>query len=155
MFRVPPTIQALLRLPGVPTLTAPLVVAMAAGLAGCANGASPSNNSPVSLQGVWEVSALTGQSLAGQTMQIDADGGVSGFAGCNRYVSSIQRGAAGQVSFAPGAATKMACLDGGAMRSEAAFLAMLGEVRSVREQGAGLVLLDGEGRVLAELLATE
>ena len=155
MFRVPPSLHAFLRLPGMPSLAAPVIVALAAGLSACANGNPTQAGTSASPEGHWQVLSIDGRAAVGQTMQIDADGQVSGHAGCNRYVSSVQRSGPGQLGFAPAAATKMACMEEGKMQSESSFLRMLDAVRAFRVTGNGMVLLDEAGQVLAELSAID
>lgn len=155
MTRALRSIQTIVRLPGIPSLAAPLLLAVLAGLSACAGGGQAQAGSSGSLEGHWQLLSIDGRAAAGQTMRIDAEGHVSGFAGCNRYVSSARLDGPGRVSFTPGAATKMACLEEGKMQSEAAFLGMLGAVRGFRVQGTGLVLLDASGVVLAQLAAQE
>lgn len=153
MTRVLRPFDTFLRLPGMPAVAAPLLLAVVAGLTACAGGGRAQAGSSDGFQGNWQLVSIQGRAAAGQTMQIDTEGRVSGFAGCNRYVSNAQSEGGGRVSFAPGAATKMACLEEGAMQSEAAFLGMLGAVRGFRMRDAELLLLDESGAVLAQLTA--
>lgn len=155
MNRFPPPLRALLRLPGMPTVAAPLIVALAAGLGACAGSSPAYSGPPRTLEGQWQVARLDGRVAAGQTLDIDAEGRVSGHAGCNRYVSSIDLRRDGALTFTPAAATKMACVDEGKMAAEVAFLRMLDAVRSVRSRGTSLLLLDEADQVIAELTAQE
>lgn len=155
MKRIPDPLRALLRLPGLPGVAAPLVAALATGLSACASSPPAYSSTPRSIEGQWQVVRIDGQPAAGQTMTVDADGRVSGHAGCNRYVSTIEQGGNGTLRFTPAAGTKMACVDDGKMASEVAFMRMLDEVRSVRGRGTALLLLDEAGQIIAELTAAK
>lgn len=152
MFRLPHALQAFLRLLGLPLLAAPLALAIATGLSACSSG-TPRGSQP--LQGEWRLVRLWEHDAAAQTLQVEADGTVSGHAGCNRFRTRLVTDGPGQLRFEPAAATKMACLEPGRMESETAFLRMLGEVRAYRVDGTRLVLVDGAGLVVAEFSSAE
>jgi heat shock protein HslJ len=72
---------------------------------------------------------------------------VTGSGGCNRFSGGYEAGK-GTLRVGPLAATKMAC---GSMDTEDAFFRALDETRRYRVKGRVLELLDGNGKVLAEL----
>ncbi len=101
------------------------------------------------LDSAWELTAIDGRPLSAgpaPTLAIDAEGGVSGDAGCNRYFGSAEIDA-GAVAFSGLGATKRACAEAPRMAQEARFLEALGEIAAYRDAGGGrLVLLTADGR---------
>lgn len=121
-------------------------------LAAC-SGAEVKSEPP---HGNWALSSLGGSARSGATLAFMDGDRVAGRGGCNRYSSTVQAGAAGELAFAPVAATKMACLEGDAMQLEADFFAMLAATRGYRhEPGRRLQLLGADGAVLAEFSPAE
>jgi heat shock protein HslJ len=73
----------------------------------------------------------------------------AGFAGCNRFFATAERGEGGALRLSNIGATRMYCE--GRMDSEARYLAALAEVAAARrdaEEEDELLLLDAQGRVL-------
>ena len=97
----------------------------------------------------WELTAIDGQPVAAgpaPTLAIDAEGRVSGDAGCNRYFGSVEVDD-GAATFAGLGATRRACADAARMTQETRFLEALGETAAYRAAGSGrLVLLSADGR---------
>lgn len=79
------------------------------------------------------------------------DGRMHGFAGCNRMMGGYEL-QGNSLRFKGVAVTMMACPTG--MDTEAAFTRALERVAAYRLDVASLTLLDGEGKVLAQLEAT-
>lgn len=111
-------------------------------LAGCAA-------SPAGLTGTqWRMS---GAGERPPTIAFDADG-AGGFSGCNHWFGNVQ--ASGEaLHFTNVGGTEMAC-DEPAMSTEQRFYAMLGRVRSHRNEGGSLILLDAGGAELARFART-
>ena len=85
------------------------------------------------------------------TLQIAADGSVSGRGGCNRYAGRAT--ITGEtIAFGPLASTRMACAEA-LMNQETKFHDALARVASFRLEAAGnkLVLLDASGEPLVRL----
>lgn len=119
-------------------------------LAACGIAAPDAHEPRVALlDSAWELTAIDGRPVAAgpaPTLAIDAAGGVSGDAGCNRYFGSaeVDDGAA---AFASLGATRRACADAERMAQETRFLEALGTVAAYRAAGDGrLVLLSADGR---------
>ena len=81
----------------------------------------------------------------GQTLRL-ANGHLSGYSGCNRYVGGYTLDA-DRLTVGPIATTRMAC-EPEAMEAEAAFLAALGAATRLVVSEAELVLSDEGGREL-------
>lgn len=75
---------------------------------------------------------------------------VVGFSGCNRLTGSYKLEGK-ELSFGPTAGTKMACAEG--MEIEKTFTQALPRVKAFKIAGQSLTLLDGAGKVLAQLEA--
>lgn len=109
---------------------------------------SPDSMPATLLDSSWELTSIDEQPLAAgpaPTLSIDAEGRVSGDAGCNRYFGSaeVQNGAA---TFSGLGATRRACADAARMEQETRFLEALGTVTAFREAANGrLVLLSADG----------
>jgi putative lipoprotein len=106
---------------------------------------------PGTTQGAWVAEEIAGAAVAGgaATLEIGADGAVSGSGGCNRYRGRAEI-AAGTIAFSPLAATRMAC-PGAAMEQEGRFLAALAAARRFRIEDGRLVLSGEDGAVVARL----
>ena len=123
---------------------APLLLAL---VATCGT-VAPDPRPTALLDGRWELTAIDGEPLAAgpaPTLSIDAEGRVSGDAGCNRYFGSVelQNGAA---RFSGIGATRRACADAARMAQEARFLEALGTITAFREAPNGrLALLSADG----------
>lgn len=116
--------------------------------------AAPESPSPV---GEWLAEDILGGGVidnAQTTLQVAADGSVSGNGGCNRFSgkATIDGDA---ITFGPLASTRMACAEA-LMNQEQKFHDALARVAAFRvEPDTGkLVLLDGEGGELVRLAAT-
>ncbi|WP_458760200.1 META domain-containing protein [Afipia sp. TerB] len=118
---------------------AALVVGMLALPAG-ANAAPP--------HGSWLAEDINGGGVIDRlqtTLQLGADGKVTGTGGCNRYMGrAILKGDA--ITFGPMAGTRMACPPA-VMDQENKFHAALETVRSWRIEQGRLLLLDSSGNV--------
>ncbi len=78
------------------------------------------------------------------TLEIAADGAVSGSAGCNRFTGKATLGE-GTIAFGPLASTMMACVEpAGAMEQETAYLAALESATTWQVDGAKLTLRNGD-----------
>jgi heat shock protein HslJ len=107
---------------------------------------------PGSAQGAWVAVEIGGAAVAegvASTLEIGADGAVSGSGGCNRYRGRAEI-AAGTITFSPLAATRMAC-PGAAMAQEQRFFAALAAARRFRVDAGRIVLLAEDGSMLALL----
>nr|WP_272213693.1 META domain-containing protein [Marinicella sp. W31]MDC2879647.1 META domain-containing protein [Marinicella sp. W31] len=96
----------------------------------------------------WSVSAIGSETLAepgSVTIEISADGRISGSAGCNRYMGAIRLGGEGGLEIGPLAATTMAC-DAPLVQLERQFFAAIGTVDSfdIGDDGKLLLTADGE-----------
>lgn len=106
---------------------------------------------PATPAGKWLAEDIEGRGVidrAQTTLEIRADGIVTGTGGCNRYAGSANVGG-DAITFLPMASTRMAC-SASAMNQEARFHATLGKVRSWRIDPAQrkLLLLDRWGSEL-------
>lgn len=105
---------------------------------------------PASPKGSWgavEVGGTPADPGVSSTLEIAADGAVSGSGGCNRYRGRAEIGQ-GSIAFSPLAATRMAC-PGPAMEQEQRLFAALGAARRFRVEGATLVLIGEDGAAVA------
>jgi heat shock protein HslJ len=81
------------------------------------------------------------------------DGHLTGSAGCNRYSAPYTRDG-DRIAIGPVISTRMFCAaPAGVMEQEAAYLAALERAASVREDDAGLTLLDADRRELVAFTA--
>jgi len=96
----------------------------------------------------WGFAEETGRSA--RFVQFRADGVVGGSSGCNRFTGTYNH-KDDELTFGPLASTRMACPPE-VMEGEQQFLTMLGYVRSAEASHLKLVLRDGNGEVLAELV---
>lgn len=132
-------------------LLAPLLAVLAAclGPAGGSGGGS--------VVGSWELEHLGDARVIDGThvtMTLDAEGGVSGSAGVNRYFGRYERGEGDAISFSGMGSTRMFRNEPeGVMQQETDYLAALGEVDGATVEDGRLRLLRG-GRVLVEMAAT-
>jgi heat shock protein HslJ len=84
------------------------------------------------------------------TLAFDAEGRVSGGAGCNRYSARyVADGSALRIE--EPALTRMACLQPGVMEQERAFLAALRSVATARVDGERLELRRADGSLAVSL----
>lgn len=130
---------------------APLValVVLALGVAACGEENSPSGGDPFGSE-IWQLSAgtvdgapLTAIEGAPVTLRVES-GQLGGTAACNSYGTPLAV-AAGTLTIGPDiTVTEMACLSGGVMELEAAYLATLPRVTSA-ERDAGELVLRGDG----------
>lgn len=100
--------------------------------------------------GHWRAVEISGTPTAAEvetTLEIAADGKVSGNGGCNRYGGTATLGD-GTIGFGPTMATRMACPDP-AMGQEQRLFAGLEKAARWRFDDGGLVLLDRSGGVVA------
>lgn len=107
---------------------------------------------PASPEGSWMVENIRGVAALSDpraTLEIGADGAVSGTGGCNRIggKATIE---ANRIGFSRLLSTQMACAPA-AMDQEGRFLAALDQVRAWRIAGDGLELLDADGAVILAL----
>lgn len=106
------------------------------------------------LQGTeWRAQEIGGRSvldIVQSTLSIEAGGRISGSAGCNRYfgTASVKDGA---ISVGPLGTTRMACMPE-QMEQEKSFLDAIAKTRGFHVDGGRLVLLDGDGKTLMQLI---
>ena len=127
-----------------PKRLAALVVLLSS-LAGAAFAAS----TPV---GRWSAIEIAGRPVArgvASTLEITAEGGVSGRGGCNRY-SGTARVGPGTIAFGALRSTMMAC-DGPGMGQERRFHSALSHAAAWRIEGDRLVLVDAAGQTVLRL----
>jgi putative lipoprotein len=96
----------------------------------------------------WGIAREGGKT--GRFVQFRADGVVGGFSGCNRFTGAYNQNG-DELTFGPLASTRMACPPE-VMEREQEFLAMLGNVRYAEVNHPTLILKDGNGKELAELV---
>jgi putative lipoprotein len=115
--------------------------------------ATPRTEGPApEIYGDWLVQEIGGRGVAADlrsSLRLDADGQVSGLAGCNRFAGGFDA-AQGKFQFQPLASTMMACPEK-AQQQEALYYAALSKVRSARVEGGLLILRDAEGAVQVKL----
>jgi heat shock protein HslJ len=93
------------------------------------------------------------------TALFDADGNVSGSAGCNNYSAGYEvdgpaSAASGTISIGPAATTRMMCAEPeGIMEQENAYLAALQSATNYQIEGDQLLLTDADGTKLAQYKA--
>ena len=130
-----------------PRLLAPPLFALLAAC-GIASPGAPGSGAAL-LDSAWELTAIDGRPIASDpapTLAIDAEGRVSGDAGCNRYFGSVEL-EDGAARFSGLGATRRACADAARMAEETRFLEALGSIAAYRMAGSGrLVLLSADGR---------
>lgn len=91
---------------------------------------------------IWRLESVTGDPVTAEvTLQIAADGTVSGTASCNQYTGQ-NTAALPEFSLGPMAVTRMACPD---MTTEAAYLAALELITRAEIQDEKLVLTSVDG----------
>jgi heat shock protein HslJ len=101
--------------------------------------------------GKWELATLAGQPVTLKqpaTLNL-ADGGASGFAGCNKYNGGYTS-SGNALTFASLNSTKMAC-EGDRMKIETGLFNALGKTASFSLDAATLTLLNAAGQPLATL----
>jgi putative lipoprotein len=134
-----------------------LLLLAAAGPAACALGPEETSSAPAPLYDrTWvaeEVAGVPAEPGVTSSLQVAADGKVSGNAGCNGYFGSvIIDGAA--MSFGNLGSTKIACPEP-AMSQEDRLLGALDSTRGYRLQDGTLLLLDGGGATLVRFRGEE
>jgi len=105
---------------------------------------------PLTPLGNWELASLAGQPVAlarPATVSLTADGGASGFAGCNKFNSGYTTSGPA-LSFSNTVSTKMAC-EGDRMKIEVDLFRALGKTASFALDGGTLTLLNAAGQPLA------
>lgn len=136
----------------------PRVIAIAglALLAACMTG--PEASVPPLAGTAWRASGIdTGRGAVAEVVQgtevtlaFDAEGRVSGVAGCNRYSARyVADGNALRIE--EPALTRMACLQPGVMEQERAFVAALRSVASAKVDGQRLELRRADGSLALSL----
>lgn len=109
--------------------------------------AAPATAGPATPTGKWVAEDIDGSGVIDRlqtTIEIQADGIVTGMGGCNRYAGSATISGSA-IKFLPMASTRMACSTA-AMRQESKFHATLDMIRSWRiDERKKLVLFDGSG----------
>ncbi len=129
------------------------VVGLAALLAGCGAPGGRTVSSPTDLRGEWRLREIGGQPIDRllpiqdrvPTMEVDADGRVTGFAGVNRYSTSLDLDAleSGRFEIGEIISTKMAG-PGESMAVEARFLDLLSRIDRVGVSGNHLTMFEGD-----------
>lgn len=112
---------------------------------------------PAAPTGKWLAEDIDGGGVIDRlqtTLEIRADGIVTGMGGCNRYAGSANIDGSA-IKFLPMASTRMAC-SAAVMRQESRFHATLEKVGAWRidEQKRKLILLDKGGFVVMVLAST-
>ncbi len=104
-----------------------------------------SASGPVSLADLagpsWVLTSWDGDPARPVALDLDADGRLSGFSGCNRFTGSARLEGDRLVLDGPMATTRMACLDSAASAMEQRILALLESGPVVRFDGAGRLTL--------------
>lgn len=137
--------------------------AVLGGMSGCASESASGYASEAkaiqSLIGNWSLDSIGDKSFAmlvpqdvaikKPTLDISADGKVSGFAGVNRLMSSVNLDALskGDFALAPAATTMMAGPEY-AMKLERQYLDALAKVRNFKVDGSKLTLTDGATQIM-------
>lgn len=94
---------------------------------------------------VWRLESVDGEPISGEvTLQLGADGAVSGLASCNRYTGQ-NTATLPEFAVGPMAMTRMACPD---MTLETIYIAALQRIIRAERDGERLVLSDDEGNQL-------
>lgn len=135
-------------------LMPPLLAAL---LAGCATAPADPVPAPDPLAGTaWILAALPGRNLApGPAVTLRfAEGSAQGSDGCNRYSAPYSAGA-GRLEVSPRGATTMMACPPELMQQAGAFTAALTGTRAYRQEGRRLLLVAGDGRVLAAFAAQD
>ena len=96
----------------------------------------------------WGFAGETGRSA--RFLQFRSDGVVGGSSGCNRFTGTYSH-KDDELTLGPLASTRMACPPE-VMEREQQFLTMLGKARYAEADHLKLILKDGNGEVLAELV---
>jgi heat shock protein HslJ len=105
--------------------------------------------------GSWTLETLEGDPVELEqpiTLQLDENGHVSGFGGCNRYFTQWGEDAEGRVRFGVVGATRMFCPD--TQQVETRFLGALSKVAGARRVGSHLEMTDATGKVLLRFAGT-
>ena len=107
---------------------------------------------PLILESSWRVVEIAGEPVAEgvvPTLAIDAEGGISGSGGCNRYFGSAEIDGE-QIDLGDIGATRMACPEP-AMGEDQRYLQALDAVASWQLDADELTLADDDGTVLVRL----
>jgi heat shock protein HslJ len=99
----------------------------------------------------WRPVDLSGAAQRADTpvmIQFGGEGKVSGFGGCNRF-SGAYRLSGERIVIGPLASTRMACVDEGAMQTEARFFRILQAAARFQRDRAKLSLKDEAGAIIA------
>jgi putative lipoprotein len=107
---------------------------------------------PLILETAWRVVEIAGEPVAdgvSPTLAIDAESGISGSGGCNRYFGNAEIDGE-RITMGEIGATRMACPEP-AMGEEQRYLKALDAVDSWRLEADELMLADDEGTVLVRL----
>ena len=101
----------------------------------------------------WRVVEIEGEPTAAEietTLDIDAEGAIAGIGGCNRYSTTAEISAGGDIAMGPIGATRMACEEA-IMAQETRYFAALERVAGFALDDDGLALADQAGTVLVRL----
>jgi putative lipoprotein len=105
------------------------------------------------LSGEWVVKGFGGPILIVErppTVKFEADGNVACFSGCNRFYGTYSR-TGSALSFGNAAMTQMACPDPYG-KLEQTFQQSMSKVATYEITGAGLLLRDGAGQIVMQLV---
>jgi heat shock protein HslJ len=95
------------------------------------------------------------QALSGTTVTLDFgdDGRITGSAGCNRYFASYaMKGTA--ITIGQAGSTMMYCDTPGVMDQESAYLALLGQAKTITIEGYRLTVSDTKGTTILSFAKT-
>ena len=95
------------------------------------------------------------QALSGTTVTLDfgVDGRITGSAGCNHYFASYEvKGTA--ITIGQAGSTMMYCDTPGLMDQESAFLALLGQAKTITIEGYRLTVSDTKGTTILSFAKT-
>jgi heat shock protein HslJ len=110
------------------TASKTIVLALAFGLVGCESAVSDDNAGDDArlTQQDWVAQSIAGKPVVqiGRVTLSFAEGRVSGRGGCNLYSGTVEYGK-GAIKIGPLISTKMACVEGGLMQQESAYLSTL------------------------------
>lgn len=100
--------------------------------------------------GSWELEAMNSLTMndgTAVTLDLGADGQVSGFSGCNQYSGGYETDGRSTIEFGDLAVTMRAC-EGPEMATESAYLEAMNAVVGMKTARSELGLLDADGNVL-------
>lgn len=124
-------------------------------ISSCASSGNGVDNDGPGLTGhIWMLSELPALDMVFEAgdervpnINLDEEGRMTGFAGCNRIFSGFDKRGDGEIRFSDVAGTKMYC--DGAMELEDAFIAMLSKTVAYGFNGGMLHFKDAGNRVIA------